>query len=54
MSSSTPLNSRLQDAAAGHNASSGVGSLQHAAGSKHGEQHLIERGYVPVSCRTGT
>src|SRR5471032_2263808 len=53
MSSSTPLNSHPQDAVAGHNAKSGVGSLQHAAAGRPGEQHLIERGYVPVRQLTG-
>ena len=53
MSSSSPLNSRLQDAVAGHNAKSGVGALQRAAGVHPGEQHLIERGYVPVRQITG-
>ena len=53
MSSSSPLNSRLQDAVAGHNAKSGIGALQKAAGVHPGEQHLIERGYVPVRQITG-
>ena len=53
MSSSTPLNSQLQDAVAGHNAKSGVGALQHAAAARSGEQHLIERGYMPVRQITG-
>src|SRR6201996_7387383 len=53
MSSSSPLNSRPQDAVAGHNAKSGVGALQKAAAVHPGEQHLIERGYVPVRQITG-
>src|SRR5471030_222836 len=53
MSSSTPLNPRPQDAVAGHNAKSGVGALQAAAGGKHGEHAYIERGYVPVRQLTG-
>ena len=51
--SSSPLNPHPQDAVAGHNAKSGVGGLQHASAAKPGEQHLIERGYVPVSQITG-
>ena len=51
--SSSPLNPHPQDAVAGHNAKSGVGALQRAAGSQPGEQHLIERGYVPVRQLTG-
>ena len=47
MSSTTPLNSPLHDAVPGHDAKSGIGGLQRAAG-KHGDQHDIERGYVPV------
>ena len=53
MSSSSPLNPHPQDAVAGHNAKSGVGALQHAAGTKHGEHALIELGYVPVRQLTG-
>ena len=53
MSSSSPLNPRLQDAVAGHDAKSGVGGLPHAAGTRHGEHALIERGYVPVRQLTG-
>ncbi|MCK9689636.1 Ig-like domain-containing protein [Scleromatobacter humisilvae] len=53
MSSSSPLNPRPQDALAGHDAKSGVGALQKAAGVHPGEQHLIERGYVPVRQITG-
>ncbi|MEO5688455.1 MAG: Ig-like domain-containing protein, partial [Burkholderiaceae bacterium] len=48
MSSTTPLNSHLQDAVPGHDAKSGIGGLQHAAGVKHGQPHDIDRGYVPV------
>ena len=46
--SSNSRNSHPQDAVAGHNAKSGVGALQHAAGAKGGEQALIALGYVPV------
>ncbi|HEY9028592.1 MAG TPA: hypothetical protein VIP05_30160, partial [Burkholderiaceae bacterium] len=53
MTSSSPLNPRPQDAVAGHDAKSGVGALQHAAGARPGEHHLIERGYVPVRQLTG-
>jgi ribosomal protein L24E len=53
MSSSTPLNSRPQDAVAGHGAKSGIGGLLHAAGGNHGEQRLIALGYVPVRQLTG-
>ena len=51
--SSSPLNPHPQDAVAGHNAKSGVGALQRPAGIHPGEQHLIERGYVPVRQLTG-
>jgi len=54
MSSSSPLNPHPQDAVAGHDAKSGIGALQRAAGAhRPGEQHLIERGYVPVRQLTG-
>src|SRR5471032_3106239 len=56
MSTSNPLTPHPQDAAAGDKASSGVGSLQKAAGARHvahGDQHLIEKGYVPVRQLTG-
>ena len=45
---SSPLNPHPQDAVAGHDAKSGIGPLQRAAGVRPGEHHLIEHGYVPV------
>ena len=53
MSSSTPLNSHPQDAVAGHNAKSGVGTVLPATGGQHSEQVLIAHGYVPVRQLTG-
>ncbi|HYP31303.1 MAG TPA: Ig-like domain-containing protein, partial [Burkholderiaceae bacterium] len=54
MTSSSPLNPHLQDAVAGHNAKSGIGPLQHAAGIPLAEHVLIARGYVPVRQLMGT
>ena len=48
MSSSNPRNSHPQDAVQGHDAKSGVGALQKAAGARHGDPHEIVHGYVPV------
>ena len=46
--SSSPLNRHPHDAVAHDGAGSGIGALQRAHRAQPGEQHLIERGYVPV------